>query len=309
MKTILITLLLTGLGLAAQTPPPGPTPALPTAPNTAPEPGPNRDAIARRQAAAAAPTVSTRKTGALPPAGSPPAMKPAASGPGAPGGGAVLPASSALGSGPAGANASAKAGTDGSDDDMVPPGMLKLQKADLDQVLLLYSSFVGRTILRPATLPTPQITFMAETPLTKHEAVQALDAVLGMNGVGMIPVGEKFVKAVPIANVNQQGAPFGKELAEDLPEMGQYVTHIVQLKYVKPTEMMQALTPFASAIPTPILAVDGSQILILRDFAENVKRMLELITKIDVNVPSEFVSEVIPISTPWRRILPAPLTV
>ena len=222
-------------------------------------------------------------------------MKPAASGPGAPGGGAVLPASSALGSGPAGANASAKAGTDGSDDDMVPPGMLKLQKADLDQVLLLYSSFVGRTILRPATLPTPQITFMAETPLTKHEAVQALDAVLGMNGVGMIPVGEKFVKAVPIANVNQQGAPFGKELAEDLPEMGQYVTHIVQLKYVKPTEMMQALTPFASAIPTPILAVDGSQILILRDFAENVKRMLELITKIDVNVPSEFVSEVIPI--------------
>jgi type II secretory pathway component GspD/PulD (secretin) len=35
--------------------------------------------------------------------------------------------------------------------------------------------------------------------------------------------------------------------------------------------------------------------LVLRDYAENVKRMLELVAQVDVAVPSEYVSEVIPI--------------
>src|SRR5262249_10553976 len=37
------------------------------------------------------------------------------------------------------------------------------------------------------------------------------------------------------------------------------------------------------------------QILVLRDYSENVKRMLEMIKKIDVTLPSEYDSEVIPI--------------
>src|SRR5206468_7973675 len=77
--------------------------------------------------------------------------------------------------------------------------------------------------------------------------------------------------------------------------MGSYVTPVVQLKYVKPSELLTVLQPFASQIPNPILAIDGSQILVLRDYAENVKRELELISEIDVAVPAEYISEVIPI--------------
>src|SRR5207247_751205 len=40
---------------------------------------------------------------------------------------------------------------------------------------------------------------------------------------------------------------------------------------------------------------DGSGILVLRDYTENVKRMLELVSEIDVAVPAEYISEVIPI--------------
>ena len=41
--------------------------------------------------------------------------------------------------------------------------------------------------------------------------------------------------------------------------------------------------------------IDGSGILVLRDNVANVKRMLEMIEKVDVTMPSEFLSEVIPI--------------
>ena len=72
------------------------------------------------------------------------------------------------------------------------------------------------------------------------------------------------------------------------------MTHVVQLKYAKPSELMAVLQPFIK-IPNAILPIDTSQMLVLRDYTENVKRMLELIKQIDVAIPSEFVSEVIPI--------------
>lgn len=182
-------------------------------------------------------------------------------------------------------------------DDTIPAGTIDwvgAGGADLEQVFEYYAKLTGRTILRPANLAAPPIKLRTETDLTRREFIQALDSVLAMNGISMIPVGDKFVKAVPAAQANQEGAPLQRLNPEALPELGSYVTHIVQLKYAKPSELVQVLTPFAK-VPNGILPIDSNQILVLRDNAENVKRMLELIREIDVSVPSEYVSEVIPI--------------
>jgi len=186
------------------------------------------------------------------------------------------------------------AATNAPAEETIAPGMIDFRQADLNQVLDIYSLLVNRTILRPATLPAPTVTLKTQTLLTKKEAIQALDAVLALNGITMINVADKFVKALPEAQGNTAGARFHTNAAATLPELGQYITHVVQLKYAQPSQMVAVLQPFVK-IPNAILAIDTSQILVLRDYAENVKRMLELIGQIDVAVPSEFVSEVIPI--------------
>jgi general secretion pathway protein D len=173
-------------------------------------------------------------------------------------------------------------------------GLIDFRSADLNQVLDIYSMMVNRTILRPSSLPAPAITLTTRGQLTVREGIQALDAVLALNGITMVNMGDKFVKAVPEAQGNTAGARFDTNNAAQLPEMGQYITHVVQVKYAKPSELMAVLQPFIK-IPNAILPVDSSQMLVLRDYTENVKRMLELIKEIDVAVPSEFVSEVIPI--------------
>jgi general secretion pathway protein D len=188
----------------------------------------------------------------------------------------------------------ASSGTNELGEDIIPPGMIDFRQADLNQVLDIYSMMVNRTILRPATLPAPTITLTTRGQLTMREGIQALDAILALNGIAMVNVGEKFVKALPEATGNTAGARFDTNGAASLPELGQYVTHVVQLKYAKPSELVPILQPF-SKIPTAILPIEGTQMLVLRDYAENVKRMLELIAQVDVAVPSEFVSEVIPI--------------
>ncbi len=306
MKTSLLTLLLAAFGLWAQTPAGPPAfPAFPAVPTNAPIDTNRAQALQRALQRALGsrtnvPPSGTAGTLAKPVAGAdlsapgPASRNPTAAAPGA---GAVT-------NGPAGAvtpapaqaalAAGSPAATNAPTEETIAPGMIDFRQADLNQVLDIYSSLVNRTILRPATLPAPTVTLKTQTLLTKKEAVQALDAVLALNGITMVNAGDKFVKALPEAQSISAGAPFDTNGPAFLPELGQFVTHVVQLKYAKPTEMMPVLQPFVK-IPNAILPIDSSQILVIRDYAENVKRMLELVAKIDVAVPSEYVSEVIPI--------------
>jgi general secretion pathway protein D len=178
-------------------------------------------------------------------------------------------------------------------EEMIPAGNINFQGVDVSQVLDVYAQLVGRTMLR-AGLPAAQIILRTETPLTKTEAIQALQAVLALNGIALVNVGDKFVKVLPIDQANSAGAKIDHGDASQLPEMGSYVTHIVQLKYIKPSVMMPLILPFAK-LANAIFPIDDNGILVLRDNAENVKRMLEMIDQIDVSVPAEYISEVIPI--------------
>jgi general secretion pathway protein D len=171
---------------------------------------------------------------------------------------------------------------------------IQFPNIDINTFLDVYATEVNRTVLRSPTIGNPSITLKTQRPLTKPELIEAMDTVLAMNGITMINVGENFVKAVPMGEAGANAAPFSTESATNLGSMDQYVSQIVQLKYAKPSEVVPVITPLAK-IPGNIFPIDSSQILIIRDYAGNVKRMLELIAQIDVIAPMDYESEVIPI--------------
>lgn len=286
MKRILTFLvLLTGFGLQAET-------NLPVVPPVRSTTGTNGPAVFHSRpllppvipATSNAPAVSP--TPVIPPPITP---EPAPANPAAP----AAPANAAANAAPDNTAADAAAKPAGGEE-IIPAGGIHFQATPLEQVLDVYSDMVKRTVLRPAQLPAANITFNNVTDLTKTEALQALDSVLGLNGIVMVPMGTKFVKVVPTADAGGAGIAISTNSAAQLPDLGGYVTHVVQLQYTKPSSLTSVLQPFAK-VPNGITALDDNGIIILRDYAENVKRMLELIAKIDVNVPSTFESEVIPI--------------
>ena len=133
-------------------------------------------------------------------------------------------------------------------------------------------------------------------PLTKLEMVHALEAALALNQISVINIGDKFVTVVPTTDAGKIAGHLNTNAVAELPDLGSMATRVVQLKFTKPTDLVNVLTPFASgAVANPVLPIDGSGILVLRDNVANVKRMLEMIEKVDVTMPSEFLSEVIPI--------------
>ncbi len=184
-----------------------------------------------------------------------------------------------------------------------PPGELTLdpstthfQATPLEQVMEVYSELTGRTVLRSPAVNFDQIkiTLITKTPLTRAESIQAIDSILALNSIAVIPTGTKFLTVVPMQAALQEAAAFNTNSIQELPEASQYITRIVQVKNAKPSEVVPALQPFAKL--NSILPIDATGVLILRDNAINIKRMLEILEKIDVVVPSDEEFKVIPIN-------------
>ncbi len=183
-------------------------------------------------------------------------------------------------------------------DQIIPAGTLQARNMPLDQFFLLYQLISGRSIIRPNTLAIGQqggsITLEAQTDWTRREAVFAMDAALMLNGVAMIPIEEKFVKAVPVAEAPTQGAQIGKVSPGDYTDGEQFLTTILELKALKPSEMQQLLSTFTKT-QNAITAFDNNNTLVIRDYASNVKRMMEVIEKTDAVKEPEVSLAVIPI--------------
>jgi general secretion pathway protein D len=168
----------------------------------------------------------------------------------------------------------------------------------LDQLLDIYGELVNRTLLRsmsgPAAVPKDAtIVLKTQTPLTRTQAIQALETILGMNGITIVNIGDKFAKVVAEGAAGSEGATFSTN-TNNLPESGKMVTQIVQVKYTAIEDLTKLLEPF-SRMPKSIMALPATQTLILRDYAENVDRMLEIVKKIDVLTPLVVKPRVIPI--------------
>lgn len=313
MKTILLALFLVGTSALAQTPAPMPAAATNTP----------LDAIQRRalrqamlmgtnsnQRVVVLPTLSPTnnsnplRTG-LGPLGnprftSPPFPNAGGATPGIQGGptpglGTVNPAAGAIPPGGPPLGGATPTEPAAAPDVVFAAGTISFPATDFNDVLKVYAKLVNRTVLRASSLPTPTITLMTETPLTRQEAIDAFNEVFLLNGITMINVGDKFVKAVAATESGTAGAEIHtNENADYSNELGKFITQVVQLKYARVAEVMPAITPFAKT-PNAIVPLETSGILVLRDYSENVERMLEMIRAIDVSIPDEYISKVIPI--------------
>lgn len=180
---------------------------------------------------------------------------------------------------------------------------IKFEQAELAQVLNMYAEISGRSIIRSANLPDVQITFSNQTPMTAVELLQALDTVLAAQGVTMVLLGTQYAKAVPAKEAHLEPGPVVELKPDQLPDSSSFLIYIVKLKNVKISQIPGALGPFAK-LPNSIIAIspgggNGSSskagvpnlpvslfgtkndILILRDYSSNVRRMLQVLEKME----------------------------
>jgi len=146
-------------------------------------------------------------------------------------------------------------------------------------VLEYYARLTGRSIIAAPNL-AGTITFRSQSRLTLDEALQALDSVLAINGVGVVPMGEKFLKVVQIASAKQEGLPFGYGPGRQLPAGDTIITHVLGLKYADAAEVVAALQPYLHPYGQ-LLPLAKSNSILITDTGANINQMTEIVKFID----------------------------
>jgi general secretion pathway protein D len=179
---------------------------------------------------------------------------------------------------------------------LMPLDGLQLNAMPLAAVFEVYAEYSGRIVIPNSAVPAAgTLTLKVGIPLTRMESVQTLDIALAQNGITMVPFGEKWVKAVPAASAGPEGAEMLEGDAKKLPVTDQFVTQVIQLKHVHPMEVMPLLATFTKNPASGIVPIEGSQILVVRDYASNVRRIAELLARVDIVPAPDYRLEVIPI--------------
>lgn len=188
---------------------------------------------------------------------------------------------------------------------VLAPHMVRFTEADLGQVLEFYQELSGRSLIRsPKVSMNSKITFDNQTPLTRTEALQALDNVLAANGIVMVYFGTQYVKVMVPSEVVSETSPVIELPPDRLPESSSFLIYVVKLKHISPQDAVAILTPYAK-LPNSILGIRDSNLLTLRDYSANVRRMLQVLEEIDrapgFKKTAEHLFKPAPASTPPRR--------
>jgi hypothetical protein len=85
-------------------------------------------------------------------------------------------------------------------DEILPSGCINFAGADVWHVAMIYGHLVGRKLNATArALQGSPVVFRTVTPLSKPEAVYALETLLEFSGLKVVPIGDKEFKVAPIS--------------------------------------------------------------------------------------------------------------
>ncbi len=160
--------------------------------------------------------------------------------------------------------------------------MAKFPDLTLDAALERLESWSGRTVLRPNALPATSISLTIDRPMSKTEARQVLETVLILNGIAVAPLGEKYLKVVPL-NIARTEAPYFIEGSTlDLPPTGQLASKLFQLQFLRVGEFMpQIATLLTPATGSPPLVFEKANAALVTDTISNLQRVEMLAVKLD----------------------------
>lgn len=165
---------------------------------------------------------------------------------------------------------------------------LNFVDAEIATVVRAISQYTGKVFLLDPRIKG-QISLVSEEPVTGAQAYRLLTGALRLQGLALVD-NDGIVKVVPEADGKLQG---GTVIAPQSSARGdQLVTQIFRLNVESATSLVPILRPLISA-NNPINAYPANNTLVITDYAENLKRIAQIIASIDTPTSAEV--EVIPV--------------
>lgn len=164
-------------------------------------------------------------------------------------------------------------------DDMVD--RIVFREESTDQVLALLEQLTGRAVIRPQALPAATFTFNSQRPMTRDEAILAITSLLSINGIGVNPMGDLFLRVIPLNRVRSESPEFLTEPASNLPPSGRVVSRLLELEFLRIAEVQTQLNLLLNPNGGSIIPFEKANSLLVTDTVSNIQAMEELLEKVD----------------------------
>lgn len=162
----------------------------------------------------------------------------------------------------------------------------------LVSVLHHLETLTGRSVIRPMALPTPEFTFDSRGDMTLGEAVLAIESLLSINGIGVTPLGEKFLKVVAINTIRTEAPELEIDSLQDRAPSGKVVSKLFRLQYLDSQTFQSQIQPFLSPNFSTIIPFQNSNAVIVTDTISNLQRLEYVVSEVDkpsrLNVTTQF---------------------
>jgi general secretion pathway protein D len=161
-------------------------------------------------------------------------------------------------------------------------GPIKLQDVPLNQILELLERWTGKSLLRPQTLPTANVTLNLKEEVTKAQAIRAIETLLSLNGVGVSALDDNFLKITPLAATKTEAPELITGSTLDLPPSGRTVSKLFRPKFLRVNEFMPQIAGLLNTTTGGTPAIfEKTNTALITDSLTNVQRIEALLTQID----------------------------
>ena len=183
---------------------------------------------------------------------------------------------------------------------------LKFRNSPFDIILKDYSEKTGLTLITDPKVPKGgSVTLNSQGTLTMPEYLHAIEAVLGMNGIGLVRTREKFVSAVPIAQARKEAMMI--RVDQEMPaNSSQLISQLIPLKYIDIAEAEKAIKSFIH-VYGQIQMFERTNSILLTDTAANINRVIEILAIVDQPVVKLEEPHIVPIRFSKASVIKAKL--
>ncbi len=157
---------------------------------------------------------------------------------------------------------------------------LNVRDADIRAFIADAAKVTGRTFIIDNRV-AGKVTVVTDRPLSRSEYFEVFLSTLRANGLIAVPTSNGAFRVQPLDNAASQPSRIGVAGAA----RNSYVTEIVRLRAIDAQSAVDTVRPLVSAQGS-VSANRGGNSLVIVDFADNIRRIREVIRRIDADTSS-----------------------
>ncbi len=154
---------------------------------------------------------------------------------------------------------------------------LNVRDADIRAFIADAAKVTGRTFIIDARV-NGKVTVVTDRPLSRSEYFETFLSTLRANGLVAVPTGNGAFRIQPIDNAASQPSRIGAAGAN----RNSFVTEIIRLRSIDAAQAIETVRPLVSA-QGAVSANRGSNSLVIVDFGDNIRRIREVLRRVDAD--------------------------